>query len=98
MKIPFTLLLLLYAIRSFAICSLPAPKGLKPNNIARCQVTLKWKPVNGAVNYNVQYKESSASNWIVLNNIGNITTYTVTGLNASTTYNFKTAAVCANGD
>jgi N-acetylglucosamine-6-sulfatase len=90
--------LLLFSFKCFATCTLPPASGLKTQFAASCQLTIKWKKVNGAVSYNIQYKQSAASTWTVVNNIGNTAIYTITATAAGTSYDVKVAAVCASGE
>lgn len=87
-----------YSFQSYATCTLPAPNGLKTTAIASCQLSVKWKNVNGAIAYHLQYKSSTAVNWIPLNAIGNVTAYTITGLSPNTSYDVKVVAVCASNE
>lgn len=98
MKYLFTLGSLFCFLQSFAVCPLPAPLMIKSANITSCQFLVKWKPVSGAVKYNLQYKESSSSNWTIISIAGNVTSYTITGLSAATIYKANVAAVCQNDE
>jgi N-acetylglucosamine-6-sulfatase len=94
----FVFFLLSFTPGANATCTLPAPLNLKAINKASCQFTLKWKAVNGATNYTIQYKVSSASDWITVSNIGTVTSYILSGLFPLTAYDTKVAAVCSNGE
>jgi len=67
------------------------------------QVSLAWTaPVaNGGsaiTDYFIQYKKSSDSGWITLNDgVSTVTAATVSGLDASTSYDFRVTAVNGNG-
>ncbi|MBX7107053.1 MAG: sulfatase-like hydrolase/transferase [Chitinophagales bacterium] len=98
MKYILPLIILFCSYQSFASCTLPAPNGFKTTDVASCQLSVKWKKVNGAVAYHLQYKPIAAGNWIPLNAIGNVTAYTITGLAASTAYDIKVVAVCASNE
>ncbi len=98
MKYILPLIILCCSYQSFASCTLPAPNGFKTTDVASCQLSVKWKKVNGAVAYHLQYKPIAAGNWIPLNAIGNVTAYTITGLAASTAYDVKVVAVCASNE
>lgn len=58
------------------------------------QVELQWSTVNGATGYKVYYGTSSGQYGSPIS-VGDVTQYTVTGLNASTTYYFAVTAVNA---
>lgn len=94
----FPFVFLLWSFQCDATCTLPAPPGLKPISIQSCSVNLKWKPVNGAAGYSLQYKLSTSTNWTTINNIGNVTSYVLTGLIPSTAYNMKVAAMCPSNE
>lgn len=89
---------LLHAFNGMATCTLPAPNGLKTTSVASCQVSLKWKKVNAASEYVLQYKPSAAADWITVNGIGNVTTYNLAGLSASTSYDIRIASVCSSSE
>jgi len=56
------------------------------------QVTLTWNEVIGAANYAVSLYNTSTGKYTVLNKTLTAPTYTVTGLNADTTYQFLVQA------
>jgi N-acetylglucosamine-6-sulfatase len=91
-----SLITVYYAV--YATCPLSAPGGFKSQNIAACQFGIKWNAVNGASYYTVQYKLSSDITWTIITNIGNVTSFTITGLLATSSYNVKVAAVCSSGE
>lgn len=71
-------------------CSVPS--GLSTSSITSSSAFLNWLST-GATSYNVRYKATTSSTWI------NITSTTpglsVSGLNASTVYEFQVASVCS---
>lgn len=69
------------------------PTGLAASNITSTSATLGWTAVSGATAYNLQWKTNAATTW---NTVSNLTTtsYNLSGLTASTLYNFKVQAVC----
>lgn len=69
------------------------PTNLASSGITASSAMLSWAAVAGATNYNLEYKVSTASAWTPLS-VGNVTTYNLTGLAASTSYNYKVTAVC----
>ncbi|MEO5673156.1 MAG: sulfatase-like hydrolase/transferase, partial [Chitinophagales bacterium] len=81
-----------------ATCILPPPGSFKSVNAASCQIYLKWDVVISATNYTIQYKPAASGTWITLNNIGNITSFTLTGLASGTTYHIKVVAICSNNE
>ena len=70
-----------------------APTGLYSSAIFSNHVTVNWNSVNYAVQYTVQYKPASSSNWL-----GSIITSalntTITGLNPSTLYDWRVMTNC----
>ena len=70
--------------------------SISTSSITSSSVTLSWskatdnKTAQANLLYQVQYKKSSASTWTTAKSYtANITSFTVTGLSASTTYNFR---------
>jgi len=86
----------IYSFQCFAGCPLPAPAGLKSYDITSCQFSVKWKAVSSAVSYSLQYKRNSDNGWEVINGIGNVTSITLSALEANTTYFVKVAPVCSS--
>lgn len=81
-------------------CSAPTtsgcgtPSSLAAGSITTTTATLSWAAVSGALNYNLQYKLSSASTWTTVNTTA--TSFALTGLSAGTAYQFQVQAVCAS--
>lgn len=73
-------------------CSTPA--GLASSSITSTSATVSWGAVSGAVSYNLQYKISSSATWTTVSGI-TATSYNLTGLTASTVYNYQVQAVCS---
>ncbi|MBK6482699.1 MAG: T9SS type A sorting domain-containing protein [Chitinophagaceae bacterium] len=71
------------------------PSGLSSSSITSSSATVSWTAVSGATSYNVQYKLSSSSTWTTTTST--TTSKSLTGLTASTTYNYQVQAVCASG-
>jgi hypothetical protein len=80
---------------TFTTAEIPcsAPAGLASSNISSNSATITWTG-NGAMNYTVQYKSSTSSTWITATTTSN-TSFTITGLNASTAYNIQVKASCS---
>ncbi|MFN0204077.1 MAG: fibronectin type III domain-containing protein [Bacteroidia bacterium] len=70
-----------------------APTGLATTNLAATTVTLNWTASTGATSYNIQYKTNAATTWTTTTSTTN--SKAITGLTASTLYNFKVQAVCS---
>lgn len=73
-----------------ASCGTPTNLTATPNSSG---AVLNWSSVAGANSYSVQWKVSTVSNWNSGNNSAS-TAFTITGLNPSTDYNVRVAAVC----
>jgi hypothetical protein len=69
------------------------PSGLGSSSITSSSATVSWAAVSGATSYNVQYKTSAATSWTTLSTAS--TSLNLTGLSASTTYNWQVATVCS---
>ncbi len=72
-----------------------SPSSLATASITSSSAALSWAAVTGATSYNVQYKTSSATTWTTTTSTTNSTS--LSGLAASTTYNWQVQAVCSSG-
>lgn len=77
-------------IASTSACNQPA--SLAASSITSSGATLSWGAVTGASNYSLQYKISSATTWTSVS--VSTTSYALTGLSASTTYNWQVRTNC----
>jgi len=91
-----------YAQASFStlsqLASCNAPTGLSTSGITASAATANWAPVSGAISYNVDYKLATSSSWI---NIANGTTslsWTLSGMEATTSYDWRVRANCTSGN
>jgi hypothetical protein len=73
-------------------CNVPA--GLAVSSIFNTSVKVSWGAAAGAVNYTLQYRLGSVSAWTTVNNIS-ATSYTITGLTASTSYKCRVQSICS---
>ena len=66
----------------------PAPSNLAVGTVTQTSVGLSWDSVSGAAEYRVEYKRSTAGSWT---NDGTTTStsYTVSGLDPDTAYQFR---------
>ncbi|RYY70044.1 MAG: hypothetical protein EOO13_07810, partial [Chitinophagaceae bacterium] len=74
-----------------------APAGLTSSAITVSSATISWNSVSGANDYDVDYKTNASSTWI---NAATGTTSllaNLSGLAASTLYDFRVRANCASG-
>jgi bacillolysin len=69
------------------------PASLASAAIAATSATVSWASVTGATAYNVQYKTAAATTWTTISNVVGTST-NLSGLSASTIYNYKIQAVC----
>lgn len=76
-----------------AASSCGTPSGLNATNVTTSSATLNWTAVSGATSYSVQRKLSSASTWTTTNNL-TATSFSLTGLAASTSYDYRVRATC----
>jgi hypothetical protein len=74
------------------VCNIPG--GLNATNVSMTSATLNWSAVSGALSYNVQYKESSASIWNSTSSATN--SYSLSGLLSNTSYDWKVQTVCSS--
>ncbi|MBC7886338.1 MAG: M36 family metallopeptidase [Ferruginibacter sp.] len=72
-----------------------APTGLTTTAITTNSATTSWTAVAGAVNYTVEYKQSSAIAWTVAAAATTSTSVSITGLAEATDYNWRVSANCA---
>ncbi len=75
-------------------CNTPA--GLASSSITNTSATVSWAAATGALSYNLQYKVSTSSTWTTVSGITG-TSYNLTGLTASTTYNYQVQSACSGG-
>ncbi len=70
------------------------PGSLSASSIAQTSATVNWGAVSGATSYDLQWKVSTAGSYTTVSNLTG-TSYNLTGLTASTTYNYQVQAVCS---
>ena len=69
------------------------PTGLSSTGITAAQATVSWSAVSGAVSYSVQYKAASSSTWSTAVSTS-ATNRVITGLSASTLYDWRVMTNC----
>lgn len=76
-----------------------APAGVTAAALSSSSIAISWNAVSGAASYRVYYATSSSGTKNLAGNVsgGTTTTYTHTGLNASTTYYYFVTAVNSSG-
>jgi hypothetical protein len=71
--------------------------GLNASAIGVGAATLGWTALSGALNYDVDYKLASASTWTNALTGATVTTVNLTGLVASSLYDYRVRANCSGG-
>ena len=74
-----------------------APTGLAASSITQTTATVGWNTVSGATSYDVDYKAASSGTWINAATATTGTSIGLTGLTASTTYDWRVRATCPAG-
>lgn len=72
------------------VCNIPG--GLNVTSITISGSTLNWSST-GAANYNLRYKSTTSTTWITASTSS--TSFMISGLSASTNYEFQVASVCS---
>jgi hypothetical protein len=71
------------------------PTSLSSSAVGSTTATVSWAAAIGATSYSLQYKTAAATTWTTVTSTS--TSRALTGLTASTTYNYQVASVCASG-
>jgi hypothetical protein len=71
-----------------------APTGLTATSITSTSATLNWAAVTGASTYAVDYKLSTSTSWISVTASTTSTSASVTGLTASSIYDYRVSTNC----
>ena len=80
-------------IQSGTTASCGTPASLSATSITSNGATLNWGAISGATSYNVKYKPTASTTWVTTTST--TTSKAVTGLTASTGYEFQVQAVCS---
>jgi hypothetical protein len=72
-----------------------APAGLTASSVTQTAATVSWGAVSGAVSYDVDYKENSSATWINAATATTTTSVNLTGLTATTLYDWRVRTNCA---
>jgi len=75
-----------------------APTGLSTSPITATSATARWAPVSGAASYNLDYKLASSPNWVTIANGTTSLQWTIGGLEATTSYDWRVRANCTSGN
>jgi plastocyanin len=76
-------------------CSTPTGLASTPTDVS---AAVSWTAVSGAANYSVDYKLSTASTWTVVTASTTSTSANITGLTASSTYDWRVRTNCSGGN
>lgn len=76
-------------------CSVPS--GLSSKNITATAATISWSPVNGSSSYDADYKLHSSSTWTNAATGTTSTSINLSGLSASTLYDWRVRTNCTSG-
>jgi len=71
--------------------------GAATSAITTNTATISWSSLNGAANYDVDYKDASSVDWINIATATTVTSADLAGLTASTLYEWRVRANCTNG-
>lgn len=86
------------SLQSFTtLAACPAPASASAGSITQNSATISWSSVANAVSYELQYKPSSSSTFTVVSGLTG-TSYNLTSLTSSTTYQFQVKANCPVGN
>ncbi len=78
-----------------APCGTPA--GLASSAVTSSSATVSWTAVSGATSYAVEYKTTASGTWTTATASTASTSVGISGLTASTTYDWRVRATCASG-
>lgn len=80
---------------SGATCN--APTGLASSAVTSSSATVSWAAVSGAASYTVEYKLNSATTYTVAASATTATSVNITGLTASSLYDWRARTNCSSG-
>lgn len=85
------------ALQNFTTLALcPAPASTSVTSITTNSAVINWASVANASSYDIQYKLNSASTFTTVAGLTG-TSYSLSGLSASSTYEYQVKANCASG-
>ena len=84
-----------FTIGAPAACGDPA--GLAASSITETTATISWTAVASAISYDVDYKAASSGSWINAATGTAATSVNLSGLTASTVYDWRVRANCSGG-
>ena len=71
------------------------PSGLSISNVTSNSATLSWAAVNGAISYDVDYKQYSSNEWTNAATATTATSVNLSDLSSSSTYNWRVRTNCS---
>ena len=80
------------------LSSCSAPTGLSTSGITASSATANWAPVSEAASYNVDYKLATSSSWINIANSITSLSWALSGMEATTSYDWRVRANCTSGN
>ena len=89
-----------YTSAQFTTASVPvcnAPSGLASSGITTTGATVSWTAVSGAISYDVDYKLTSSGTWTNAATATSSTSVAISGLSASTVYDWQVRTNCSFG-
>ncbi len=84
-----------FTTAAVAVCN--APSGLASSAITSSSATVSWTAVSGALNYDVDYKLTSSGTWTNAATATSSTSLALSGLAASSTYDWRVRTNCSSG-
>ena len=75
-----------------------APSGLTAASVTAGGASLSWTAVSGASSYKVDYKRSTDTGWTVIQSATTATSVSLSGLSASTAYDWRVRTSCSAGN
>jgi Metallo-peptidase family M12B Reprolysin-like/Secretion system C-terminal sorting domain/Bacterial pre-peptidase C-terminal domain/Fibronectin type III domain len=80
------------------LVSCNAPTGLTSSGITTSAATVSWTAASGAVSYAVDYKTNASATWISAATATTATSVSLSGLAASTLYDWRVRTNCTGGN
>ena len=77
--------------------SCPSPSQLSASQVGPTSAIVNWGAVAGAVGYRVEFKLSTASTWTLAIASTTSTSYSLSGLNQESTYQWRVSTNCEGG-
>lgn len=85
-----------FTTQSVVTCN--APAGLTSSGVTSSAATVSWTAVSGAASYAVDYKTNASATWVSAATATTATSVNLTGLTASTLYDWRVRTNCTGGN